>query len=89
MHHKPLILRDLPVFKEIANDAAFYFEGTSADSLADALVEWIELYKKGLHPKSEQIEILTWEDSATMLVNRLNEFKHLQNQVPKNKEIII
>ncbi len=42
-HGKPLILRDMPVFREIAGDGATYFSGRSAEALADCLEEsWDE-----------------------------------------------
>jgi glycosyltransferase involved in cell wall biosynthesis len=35
-----LLLRDIPVFREIAGNAAEYFEGTDADAVAQALRRW-------------------------------------------------
>lgn len=35
-----LLLRDIPVFREIAGDAAEYFEGNDADAMAQALRRW-------------------------------------------------
>ncbi|MFC3813454.1 glycosyltransferase family 4 protein [Lysobacter sp. GCM10012299] len=35
-----LLLRDIPVFREIAGDAAEYFEGNDTDAMAQALRRW-------------------------------------------------
>ncbi|MCR5496177.1 MAG: glycosyltransferase family 4 protein [Treponema sp.] len=59
---KPLILRDLPVFKEIAGENAYYFSGTEAEKLADALEKWIDLYKNGKVPDSSKIKLRTWNE---------------------------
>ena len=44
---KPLILRDIPVFREIAGENAFYFTGEDSQSLAAKIEEWLSLYQKG------------------------------------------
>ena len=33
-HQKPLVLRDIPVFREIAGNGAFYFTGADAEGLS-------------------------------------------------------
>lgn len=68
---KPLILRDIPVFREIAGDNAFYFSGESADSLALKIEEWLELYKDGLVPDSSRITLPTWHDCAGRVLDIL------------------
>ena len=68
---KPLILRDIPVFREIAGDNAFYFSGESADSLAQKMVEWLELYRDGLAPDSSRITLPTWHDCAGRVLDIL------------------
>ncbi|MBP5465466.1 MAG: glycosyltransferase, partial [Treponema sp.] len=47
---KPLILRDITVFHELGGEGAFYFSGASAESLADALEDWIALYRSSQAP---------------------------------------
>lgn len=59
---KPLIIRNIPVFKEIAGNNAFYFEGFEAKDLASAIEKWIELYKNGNAPDSAKIKLRTWDD---------------------------
>jgi len=66
-HHLPMIIRDLPVFREIAGEHAFYFQGMTAAELADAIQAWLELHKHGKHPTSATMPWLTWEQSAEQL----------------------
>ena len=71
---KHLILRNLPVFREIAGDRAFYFDGMSDDDLADALREWTRSYETGLAPSSEGIVTNDWVSSTRMLLDALPVF---------------
>ena len=68
---KPLILRDIPVFREVAGDHAFYFTGFEAKDLADALDAWLLLYGRGEAPSSLAIHPMTWQESAQMLLKTL------------------
>lgn len=70
-HGKPLILRDLPVFREIAGDRASYFSGLSPEALAGSLEQWLEDYARGKVVSSAGIPVLTWTESARMLLSRL------------------
>lgn len=70
-HKKPLILRDIPVFREIAGENAFYFSSLDGEDLAQALNDWLALYAEDKAPSSEGIRYLTWEESAKMLLSRL------------------
>lgn len=70
-HGMPVIARDLPVFREIAEDHAYYFEGLNSSDLADAIKRWTQLYLKGQQPKSENLPWLTWRESADQLVTAM------------------
>lgn len=61
---KPLILRDIPVFREIAGDYAFYFSGMRGHDLAQAVGDWLLAYASGSVPDSREIAYLTWEQCA-------------------------
>lgn len=63
-HKLPIVARNLPVFREVATDHAFYFDGTSSDDLAAAVARWLVLFRKGEHPRSETMPHLTWRQSA-------------------------
>jgi glycosyltransferase involved in cell wall biosynthesis len=70
-HGLPLILRDIPIFREIAGDNAYYFSGFEAEDLAAAIAEWLKLYREDKHPKSDDIKTYTWKESAEELLKIL------------------
>lgn len=63
----PIIARDIPVFREVAGEHAFYFDGNEASALASSIVAWIELDKAGRAPSSGHMPWLTWQQSADQL----------------------
>ncbi|WP_409273373.1 glycosyltransferase [Pseudomonas sp. KCJK9111] len=63
----PLIVRDIPVFREVAGDHAFYFEGEQPEALYASLVTWLDLHNAGRHPSSTAMPWITWEQSAQQL----------------------
>ena len=63
----PIIARDIPVFREVAGEHAYYFEATSPDELGRSVKSWLDLYRRGAHPKSGAIPWLTWSQSARKL----------------------
>lgn len=68
---KPIIARDIPVFREVAGDNAFYFDGLSADNLSDALNEWLRLKGSTGVPDVKGLKWLTWEQSAIQLLTAI------------------
>jgi hypothetical protein len=68
-HGLPVIVRDLPVFREVAGEHAFYFSGTHGDQLGDALREWLVLYRRGEAPSAAGMPILTWAESTKQLLS--------------------
>ena len=68
----PIIARDIPVFKEVAKEFAYYFENTNeANVLCKAIKEWLELYKDDKHPKSQNMPWLTWQESTKILLDKI------------------
>jgi glycosyltransferase involved in cell wall biosynthesis len=71
----PILARDLPVFREVAGDHAFYFTGLTAEDLALAVKDWLSLHlslnQRKQVPDSRLIPILTWAQSAQQLVANL------------------
>ncbi|MGM7763797.1 glycosyltransferase [Yersinia enterocolitica] len=67
----PLIIRDIPVFREIAGECAFYFDSNDPEILSETIIEWIEKYENNTHPVSENLPWITWSDSASHLVDFL------------------
>jgi glycosyltransferase involved in cell wall biosynthesis len=70
-HKLPIIARDIPVFREVAGEHAFYFKGNDPKELANAIEEWLALHDKNNHPKSDDMPRLTWKESAATSLQRL------------------
>lgn len=66
-HKLPIIARDIPVFREVAREHAFYFQGLDPESLAQAIKQWYSLSKVKQVPYSEGMPWLTWKESAIRL----------------------
>jgi glycosyltransferase involved in cell wall biosynthesis len=73
-HDKPIITRDIPVFREIAGDHAFYFNGQEARDLADAVQDWLQRYKENRHPTSDGMSWQTWRQCVEHLKEILTDF---------------
>ena len=65
----PIIARDLPVFRELASEHAFFFAGREPRELADAVKEWLKLSVEGQAPASGPIPRLSWAESAQQLLD--------------------
>jgi glycosyltransferase involved in cell wall biosynthesis len=59
----PLLARDIPIFKEIAQEHATYFSGTTPESLATALEKWLKELKNNTAISSKKIKPLSWNES--------------------------
>ncbi|POA32052.1 MULTISPECIES: glycosyltransferase family 1 protein [unclassified Pseudomonas] len=68
----PIIARDLPVFREVAGEFAWYFNGTTAQDIAESLTEWLKLYEYKQHPQSGGMPWLTWKGSAQQLIGEID-----------------
>jgi len=84
-HGVPIIARDLPVFREVAGEHAFYFSGTHPTDLADALRSWLKLYRRGHHPKSNMLPRQNWQQSAEQLLQVLLEGKLYKRWQPPRR----
>lgn len=82
-HRLPVIARDLPVFREVSGEHAFYFRGASAESLADAIKQWLALAHQGSAPQSDAMPWLSWADSAKQLSRTVLE-NHWYRILPAN-----
>lgn len=71
-YKKPIIARDIPVFREVAGENAYYFDNdNNPEILAKTIKNWLELFKNNKHPKSDKMQWLTWEESANMLLKSI------------------
>lgn len=68
--NKPLLVRDIPVFREIAGDTVTYFSATGHRNLTQTLPLWLAILatKNGIPPSPTWI---TWQESCAQLVRAL------------------
>lgn len=66
---RPVLARDLPVFREMESHLVSYFPNDSAPNLAESIMNWLDNVEK----KSErcQQDIPTWEKSCEVLLRSL------------------
>lgn len=67
-HRLPIIARGIPVFREVAAEHAYYFDGRSPEQLAAAIADWLQLHAAGQAPQSAAMPWLTWKQSAQQLL---------------------
>lgn len=67
-HGLPVLARDLPVFREVAGEHAFYFHGMTPQALASAVQEWLALHDAGRAPSSAAMPWSTWQQHALQLL---------------------
>ena len=72
---KPIICSDIPVFREIAGVYATYVSYRDGESLCNDLLNWYDAFCKNLLPDTSNIPRLTWKESATQLINKLEEHR--------------
>lgn len=70
-HQTPMIARNLPVFNEVAGNAAYYFDGFAPEDLSNAVLEWLAIYRSNQHPKSSDLYWQSWGASAKQLWNEI------------------
>jgi glycosyltransferase involved in cell wall biosynthesis len=67
----PVLARGLPVFREVAGEHAYYFDGMAGADLAGAITAWLALHANGQAPVSSGMPWLTWEAQVQQLLNVL------------------
>ena len=81
-HGLAILARDIPVFREVAGNGAFYFKAHTSAELAQSVRAWLALYLQGLHPNSEEIAWLTWAQSAKCLEQAIFRQKSYASWMP-------
>ncbi len=67
-HGVPLLVRDLPVFREVAGENASYFEDSNRpEAVAAAIEAWCKRAASGTAPGSNGIKATSWQQSAKEL----------------------
>jgi len=68
-HRLPIIARDIPVFREVAGEHAFYFDDSRDPAvIAKAVRAWLALHRAESAPTSVGLQWLTWQQSAERLL---------------------
>lgn len=93
-HKRPIIARDIPVFREVAGDHAFYFPDTKEPKpLAQAVEDWMALDRNGRTPVSGAMLWQTWAQSADRLLDcifgRSPPYKRWRPEEPQNRNNMI
>ncbi len=71
-HAIPIVARDIPVFREVAGEHAFYFEDSlDPQVIANVISEWADLNSENKHPTSSGMKWLTWSDSSKEFLGAL------------------
>ena len=70
-HGLALLLRDLPVFREIADGYAMWFDRD--DRLAEAIELALEAVASGCAPDSREMPRLLWQECAKSLMDHINQ----------------
>lgn len=97
-HGLPVIARDLPVFREVGGEHAYYFpDNKSPEVLAAVVHEWLAIYQKGACPPSNQMPRITWSQSARELINCIiggareisvsGSLEEINRRVPRPKQV--
>jgi glycosyltransferase involved in cell wall biosynthesis len=68
----PIIAREISVFREVAGDYAFYFDGLEPKKIANAIEKWLKLYSDNLQPRSAGMDFITWKDCIYEIYRCLN-----------------
>lgn len=82
-HRLPIIARDIPVFREVAGDSAYFFAGQTPADLARAVQHWLELWASGQHPDPSGLSWKTWAMSAATLVETVSRGPWYRTIVPR------
>ena len=67
-----MMVRDIPVFREVAGESAYYFFCPESAALALSVLEWLTLNEQGRAPLPHEMKWITWAEGAAQLVESLN-----------------
>lgn len=74
-HHKPVLARDIPVFRELEAHGVNYFRSEKSSDLADAIIHWMSTISSPpalRAPEDSMPRFPTWQLAATQLLQALN-----------------
>ncbi|WP_218036447.1 glycosyltransferase family 1 protein [Sphingobium sp. EM0848] len=67
-HHRPVLVRDLPVFREIGSQHVFFFRDDGPDALAASIGDFIGSVRQGTGEKMI-VDRRSWSNTALSLMN--------------------
>lgn len=68
----PIIARNIPVFREVAGEYAYYFDqNSSTEFLAGVFISWLNLYERDLHSNSKGMPFISWKECAFSLISKI------------------
>jgi glycosyltransferase involved in cell wall biosynthesis len=67
----PIIVRDIPIFREVVAEHGFYFQGQEPEALSEAVTQWLADFEKHEHIPSTGMQWQTWRQSAERIQQRL------------------
>ena len=68
-HRLPMLLRDLPEFREVAGMGAYFFSGVGGAGVEAALRQWLHLRREGKAPAPASDIAISWQQSAGQLLS--------------------
>ena len=68
-HGLPILARDIPVFREVAQNFAHYFTASTADDLFNSVHEWRQLAQLHQHPQSHDMPYSSWAQCGAEYIN--------------------
>jgi len=68
LRSKPLLVRDLPVFREIAGSGATYFRAAATGQFVEELRDWLARLATGTAVGSGSVAIQSWTQSARQML---------------------
>lgn len=72
--NKPVLARDIPVFREIAGDQVHFFNAIDSKTMAVQILHWLELPKQNI---CQSFMTFSWHDTVKTLLTQLTHTNHL------------
>jgi glycosyltransferase involved in cell wall biosynthesis len=88
-HSCPVIARDIPVFREILGEGAYYFKGSEPTALSNAIQDWLQLRETGKAPLPERDRIISWNESASQLCEILMDVQTRNTMGPNQIDHVV
>ena len=70
-HNLPVLARDIAVFREVAGNAALYFDGGSSEGLVEGVLRWVRQKELNAIPEPAGMDTMSWQQSASALLDQL------------------